>query len=368
MKETKWYCRYLVGSDPTGITGIKSEACAYTTFSLGDSCSDTSAFLNWSEDPRESEREKAVVFRSLVATVKSQPALDVSVETKAVKFLESVDAEDAESADAFLGHFASFCDNSLTDFTQSVGVLISSASHVIATTALKMVETLMIVCSPKILLALVKADLIPQIINTLNPYSISFERTDVFHHHLMNIIHNTHWLASPEALAKLEIKDPDEQQAVHEMVLKQVLAPSEKYIWHLCENSYSIVDGRHTEDFMSLLAHLLQISPSYQPTMDFILHMPVVLTIPSCLAFLETESSLFFFLYYMDDIQREWNEQSGAFRRMGKTVLRMLRMEGIEDAIEQKLQNDRNGYLGGSLVGYSIEWNKLLGMNAPQRG
>ncbi|KAK2954024.1 hypothetical protein BLNAU_10987 [Blattamonas nauphoetae] len=27
MKETKWYCRYLVGSDPTGITGIKSEAC-----------------------------------------------------------------------------------------------------------------------------------------------------------------------------------------------------------------------------------------------------------------------------------------------------------------------------------------------------
>ncbi|KAK2948007.1 hypothetical protein BLNAU_17043 [Blattamonas nauphoetae] len=41
MKETKWYCRYLVGSDPTGITGIKSEACrsvcirqicAYTKF------------------------------------------------------------------------------------------------------------------------------------------------------------------------------------------------------------------------------------------------------------------------------------------------------------------------------------------------
>ncbi|KAK2955642.1 hypothetical protein BLNAU_9332 [Blattamonas nauphoetae] len=28
MKETKWYCRYLVGSDPTGITGIKSEACS----------------------------------------------------------------------------------------------------------------------------------------------------------------------------------------------------------------------------------------------------------------------------------------------------------------------------------------------------
>ncbi|KAK2963014.1 hypothetical protein BLNAU_2037 [Blattamonas nauphoetae] len=38
MKETKWYCRYLVGSDPTGITGIKSEACA--------SVSDTHTLLN----------------------------------------------------------------------------------------------------------------------------------------------------------------------------------------------------------------------------------------------------------------------------------------------------------------------------------
>ncbi|KAK2956348.1 hypothetical protein BLNAU_8715 [Blattamonas nauphoetae] len=34
MKETKWYCRYLVGSDPTGITGIKSEACPSVLLTL----------------------------------------------------------------------------------------------------------------------------------------------------------------------------------------------------------------------------------------------------------------------------------------------------------------------------------------------
>ncbi|KAK2958337.1 hypothetical protein BLNAU_6607 [Blattamonas nauphoetae] len=35
MKETKWYCRYLVGSDPTGITGIKSEAWSFLIDRVG---------------------------------------------------------------------------------------------------------------------------------------------------------------------------------------------------------------------------------------------------------------------------------------------------------------------------------------------
>ncbi|KAK2961624.1 hypothetical protein BLNAU_3422 [Blattamonas nauphoetae] len=242
-------------------------------YSLDTSCLDPSVFLNWSENTHEFAHDKAVVFRSLVATVKSQPALDASLETKAVKFLKSVITHDRLSVDAFLGHFASFCDNSLTDFTQSVGVLISSASQVITTATVKMLRNLVVSCSTEVRLALVKADLIPRIINTLNPYSISFERTDIFHHHLMNIIGSSLWLASPVALTYLEIEDHDEQQAVHETVLKQVLAPSEKYIWHLCENRYSIVDGRHT-DFLgsgitSFFAETIEIisrpSPSIAP-------------------------------------------------------------------------------------------------------
>ncbi|KAK2947118.1 hypothetical protein BLNAU_17970 [Blattamonas nauphoetae] len=41
MKETKWYCRYLVGSDPTGITGIKSEACTSSITHSGTSIAPT---------------------------------------------------------------------------------------------------------------------------------------------------------------------------------------------------------------------------------------------------------------------------------------------------------------------------------------
>ncbi|KAK2944280.1 hypothetical protein BLNAU_20776 [Blattamonas nauphoetae] len=52
---------------------------------------------------------------------------------------------------------------------------------------------------------------------------------------------------------------------------------------------------------------------------------------------------------------------------MWKIVSRMLRMEGMENVIEAKLENDKDMY-GRSIVDKSIEWNNLLGMNLPGFG
>ncbi|KAK2946902.1 hypothetical protein BLNAU_18201 [Blattamonas nauphoetae] len=82
--------------------------------------------------------------------MKLNSTLDVSLETKAVEFLESVNPDDDESADAFLSSFASFCDDSETDFVQCISVLISSASQVITTAAMKMLDSLIDWCSDKV--------------------------------------------------------------------------------------------------------------------------------------------------------------------------------------------------------------------------
>ncbi|KAK2953066.1 hypothetical protein BLNAU_12055 [Blattamonas nauphoetae] len=235
---------------------------------------DWSPFLNWSEEEPESEDEKTVVFRSLVATLKLQPALDDSLESKAINFLESVVPDDEESADAFLHKLASNCNESLTDFVQSILVLISSPSQVITTAAMKMLDNLLSNCSPKVLLALVKADLIFQLFTVLNPLSLSFaEAVDILTY-LIRSITNSVWLSTPFALRQLGIKDRDKQQAVHETVLQQVVAPLEKYIWHFCINRNSIIDGDQSYDFMLLHSTLLEISPYYEPTMDIVLRMP----------------------------------------------------------------------------------------------
>ncbi|KAK2953069.1 hypothetical protein BLNAU_12058 [Blattamonas nauphoetae] len=328
---------------------------------------DCSPFLNWSQDQPQSEHDKAVIFRSLIATVKLQPTPDNSLEAKAVKFLKSVAIQNRESTDAFLRSLASNSAESLTNFVQSIMVLVSSPNQTIATAAMEMLKTLIFGCSAEVRFPLVKADLIPQLIITLNPQSLSFTEPVDIHTYLLRIIWNSIWLATPFGLEQLAIEDVYELQTVHETVLKQVIVPSEKYIWHLCVNRFSIIDGDQSKELMDLLSHLLRICPSYQPTMEFVLHMPVVLTIPSCLTFFENDSSIFWFLIGMSTSQDEWNKKRGEVRQLWKTVIRMLRMEGIEDVIEKKMRNDKNTIKGRLIIVSSITWNNLLGMNLPEQ-
>ncbi|KAK2953267.1 hypothetical protein BLNAU_11730 [Blattamonas nauphoetae] len=327
--------------------------------------SDCSPFLEWDEEELESAEELAIVFRSLVATLKLQPALDVSLEAKADAFMKTVDPLNHTFADAFLESLASFSGDSQRYFIQCIVVLLSSACHIITRTAMKMIESLSRCCSAQVNLALVQAGFIPQILVTLNPQSLSFAEAEDFHTDLISNISRSLWLATPDGLADLTFKDDDEQQDVHESILKQVLAPSEKYIWHLCVNRYSIINGEQSKFFLGLLVRLIRISPYYQPTMELVLHLPVFLSIPSCLTFFEDEESIWLFLLFMVKDQQEWNEKRGDLRQMWKTVHRVLRMEGIEDVMEEKLQNEKDEF-GGWIVEDLMELNNLLGMNLPE--
>ncbi|KAK2954639.1 hypothetical protein BLNAU_10490 [Blattamonas nauphoetae] len=180
------------------------------------SCPDCSPFLDWNEETHDSVHERVVVYRSLVATVKLNPALDASLEVKAASFLESVVPEDTESTNAFISSFAMSSDKSMTDFVQSIGVLISSASQVIPNATMKMLDSLFLWCSLDVQLDFVKADLITQLLNTLNPQSLSFEEAVDIHACLISITFNSVWLATPYCLAQLKIEEDNEQQAVHE--------------------------------------------------------------------------------------------------------------------------------------------------------
>ncbi|KAK2958126.1 hypothetical protein BLNAU_6830 [Blattamonas nauphoetae] len=221
---------------------------------------DSSPFLNWddAEEPR-SELEHAVVFRSLVATLKMHHALDESFETKAVAFLEYVDPQDSESADDFLHSLGRTSGNSSPDFVQSIGVIISSTSQAIIGTTMKMLITLFGSLSVTSLLALIQADLITQIIDTLNPLSFSFVEAEDIHVYLLKILDYSLILATPYYLTRLGIEDDRKQQAVHETILKRVFVPSEKYMWHLCVNNFSIVDGDLSFQFRNLLTRILEI-------------------------------------------------------------------------------------------------------------
>ncbi|KAK2953074.1 hypothetical protein BLNAU_12063 [Blattamonas nauphoetae] len=258
-------------------------------------------------------------------------------------------------------------DESSANFVQSIGVLISTPSQVIIKASMEMLEHLIFDVPPKVQISLVKANLIPQLITTLNPQSLSFTESADIHTYLVGFIARTVKLATQFNLNQLTIEDAYEPQSVPETVLKQVLVPSGPYIWHLCVNRLSIIDGHPSERFLELLAHLLQISPYYQPTMDFVLHMRVLLTIPSCLTIFESESSNWAFLGVAIGALWIWKIKSGEVRQRWKTMYQMLRMEGFDDVIDEKLRNDKNAHFGSWIVATSIQWNNLVGMNIPQR-
>ncbi|KAK2959116.1 hypothetical protein BLNAU_5911 [Blattamonas nauphoetae] len=328
---------------------------------------DCSSFLNWNEQNNPSDSEKAAIFRSLVATVKSQPALDVSLEVKAVKFLESVHPKDEESAYAIVASSGLFPDEYSTNFIQCIVVLVSSASHAIIATTMEMLNRLILTSSVQVRLALVKANLIPQLVASLHPLSVSSPDYAHIHTGLIRSIINSFWLTTPDCLEQLGIEDSDEEQAVHEIVFQHVVAPSEKYIWHLCVNRYSIIDRRQSWNFMEMLARLLPRCSYHQPSMDCVFRLPVFLTIPSYLAFFEWNDLTEFFLFLLNNFQWNWNGPRREEQQMWKTVHQMLRMEGIEDVIEAKLRNIRKRSAGRPLVGAPTEWSNTLGMNLPLR-
>ncbi|KAK2959118.1 hypothetical protein BLNAU_5913 [Blattamonas nauphoetae] len=160
--------------------------------------------------------------------MKSKPVLDDSLETQAVKFLKSVKPKTQESADAFLSRLATLSGDFSTHLIQSIVLLISSASQILTTAAIKMLSNLLLYCYPQNILLLIKADLIHQLIMTLNPLFLSFADAVHIHTSLLSIITITLRLATPEGLTSFRFKDDNEQQAVHDTVLKQVLVPSEK--------------------------------------------------------------------------------------------------------------------------------------------
>ncbi|KAK2953991.1 hypothetical protein BLNAU_11093 [Blattamonas nauphoetae] len=323
---------------------------------------DHAAFMNWDGQTVESASDRLEIYQSLVALIKYGHDFDFPLEAKAVIFLNSVSPKTQQSADAFLNNFASVSDHSSTNFVQSIGMLVSSPSQVITTAALNMLKNLLTSCSPRLRLDLVQADLIPQVINSLDPVSLSFAEAVDIHIYLNRILNQSVRLTTLFGLEKLGIEDGNEPQAVFETILKQVIIPSEKYICHLCVNRFSIVDYNQSEYFLTILAQILRICPYHQPTMDFVLHMPVTLTIPSCLTSFVDEESIWYFVVLMINSQRGWNTTVGTEQQMSKIVHRMLRMEGIEDVNEEKLGNDKTGE-GGWIVDNSISWNNLLGMN-----
>ncbi|KAK2941009.1 hypothetical protein BLNAU_24080 [Blattamonas nauphoetae] len=330
---------------------------------------DNSAFMNWDGNQCESMPVNSAIFRSLVSLIQDGFPFNDRLEEKAASFLDSITYPVfIQSEYSILGIDSSFSHESQINFVTSMTVLLSTPNQTIMKASMKILDNLFVISSSNHRLALLRAGIIPQIFITLHPQSLYIPDAVYIHTYLIQIIANAIWLSTPTGLSTHAIEDKIERHAVHETVLQHVIAPSEKYIGHVCRNRHSITDAGMERGFMLLLTRILQISPYNQSTVGSVLNLPVFLTIPSWLTVLEKDGSISSFLQAMVNIQQEWNITRGGQRQMWKIVQRLLRKEGIEDVSEGKLRNNQNTDYGPYIVENSIDWNDLLGMNVPRRG
>ncbi|KAK2948116.1 hypothetical protein BLNAU_16916 [Blattamonas nauphoetae] len=307
------------------------------------------------------------MYQSLVQMIQERHPLDETSEEKAVNLLEHVHLFDRGEADRFiLGLVTSSPDEALPDVVASIIVLLSFPNQRIIKATMMFLDSLIQFCSPSVRLKLVRADLLPHIIASLNPLSLSVADYKYIHSRLIFVIDYSLYLSLPDNLENLRIENSTESQAVHETVLKQVLVPSEAYIRHLCVNQYSMIESDQSYELLTLFAELLQICAYYQPIMDFVFKLPVFSAITSAISFCDEELRIWLFLGQTCMHQKEWDKQGRSLRQYGQIVRRYLKMEGFEALIEERLENDKHGDRWELLAGQVIEVSILLGMNLLQ--
>ncbi|KAK2944170.1 hypothetical protein BLNAU_20917 [Blattamonas nauphoetae] len=249
-------------------------------------------------------------------------------------------------------------------FVESIAVLISSSKQKIVESTMDLLSFMIQRGLPDTNLAIAESNLIPQLMLTLHPLSLSFTEEKI-HVYLITILSKLLYFFTPVGHRSLDLYDPEYRPVHRDALLTRLLFPLEEYLHHLCSNRYTIPQGDLTDNFMFLLARLLQICPDFQPTMDFVFTLPVLLTITSSLTFFERDRSVDQFLHGLREYLRFWVYANRQARQSEALVYRSVRSEGLEDAIEQQSRTNTREPCRWVIVEQCLSVQASNGANVP---
>ncbi|KAK2963083.1 hypothetical protein BLNAU_2106 [Blattamonas nauphoetae] len=327
MKETKWYCRYLVGSDPTGITGIKSEACEYP--------------------------------------------FDNALQDKAAQFLTSLEPKwDPRfgSSDKLVKDFAPSSDGSPSGFVESMSTLLSSHHSTVAASALSFYYRTTRAASPAIRNRLVESDIVSKVLATVQPHTLPIPGNETIINKLLGIISDFVCHAYQGDLIALGVTDAVDAFNHREMIFHKAVLPSSQFVTFLISNRL-ILNRDLLSSFMELLRFLLDIGPFHRPTLEFILASPIAMAYTCYLSFIEDNGCLWITLNYIHRSLEKWKDEGPEVVQSGKRMMQALFSEGFQDTLEQLLKhvqlswNGRNGLSEENIAKYRHHILYMLGSN-----
>ncbi|KAK2942863.1 hypothetical protein BLNAU_22224 [Blattamonas nauphoetae] len=252
-------------------------------------------------------------------------------------------------------------------FVKSIATLISTSNQRIIESTIEMLESQLWKCDHDLKLNLLDTDLIPHLLTSLHAPSISFTGAKDIHSRLISILDSFLMSVIPTILITVRQTEPDRRLQIYGTVLKQVLVPSEQYCRYLCACRFSIVEGGQADNFVSLLARLIEICPEHHPTRDFVLALPVSFAISSCLMSIECQVAMFKLMSGMVDALIDQIDESPQLRQSKAIILRSLKMEGFDDVVEPHALTVGVEKWRWLVYSYSAKLHIASGANVPNR-
>ncbi|KAK2959994.1 hypothetical protein BLNAU_4877 [Blattamonas nauphoetae] len=326
-------------------------------------------FLIYDSSTELSVKAKSKIYNSLVALVKAGYPFPDNLQNRAAQFLNNIEPwlSQKERATKLVTDLVPSSASSPSGFIDSIVFLLSSPHSTVTAAALSFVYATVQTSSYAFKDRLVESDLIPNVLETVQPHTQPISGNEEIISNLITIIEHFVTFASPSYIRNINLADAADIFNRREMIFQKVVIPSSEFVTSLISNRF-ILNEDLFKSFMNLLHLFIEISPYHQPTLEFVLASPIVIAITSCLSFIEDE---YRFCLTLETIINatidDWEDECPKVEQYGKRMMQALSSEGFEDTLEQILMNDKNGVFSPSVVDDCLQLSQLLGSNKPRR-
>ncbi|KAK2948498.1 hypothetical protein BLNAU_16567 [Blattamonas nauphoetae] len=131
---------------------------------------------------------------------------------------------------------------------------------------------------------------------------------------------------------------------MNDAIFERIIVPSEAYIRFFCSHCYIVSRGESAEINLDLFLAMLQMCAYHSSTCTFVVSLPIALTIISLSTFLNPHFVMRLFDELLS-ILLKWRLYGPHTSKMGKTVIRALNSEGLDDELDQALFTFQPDYI-----------------------
>ncbi|KAK2960133.1 hypothetical protein BLNAU_5016 [Blattamonas nauphoetae] len=321
-------------------------------------------FLNFDLNSELSFEDKSAIYNSLVTLVKDEYPFDDALQDRAVRFLKSIEPKPGPFtlATRLITDLVPSSPKPFSGFVESVLALFSSPHKIVVAAALSFLLDTLIMSSRQINLDLVESDLLANVFATVQPHTLPHSENKALIKKLVWIIEYTLNVASPSHLRDLGITAAVDQSDLYEMIFQKVVLPSSQFFIFLISNRLFLNEDLSASS-MCLLGAFIRICPFHRPTLEYVFASPIAMAFTSCLSIIEDSTLLWITLFNNHDSQKEWKNEGPEVVQSAKRMIQALISEGFEDALEQRLMNDKNGSYGDGIVDIGHSISQKLGSN-----